>query len=115
MSLESLLLHPVVALQFSPKEREISRVKRAHLLSQNQIREMVMDADSDEEKYYASEGMEDNEPRPPGSDITDGTYSSRLTGGLLDENGTALHSILWTNDGTCWVLSHTTLSAFHGQ
>ena len=30
-----------------------------------------------------------------------GTYSSRQTGGLLDENGTASHSILWTNDGTC--------------
>ena len=36
-----------------------------------------------------------------GSDITDGTYSSRQTGGLLDENGTALHPILWTNHGTC--------------
>jgi len=35
-----------------------------------------------------------------GSDITDGTYSSRQTGGLLDKNGTASHSILWTNDGT---------------
>jgi len=26
--------------------------------------------------------------------------SSGQTGGLLDENGTALHSILWTKDGT---------------
>jgi len=45
-------------------ESEISRVKRARLLSQNQIREIVMDSDSDEEKYYASEDTED-EPRPP--------------------------------------------------
>jgi len=35
-------------------ESEISRVKRAGL-SQNQIEEIVMDSDSDEEKYYASE------------------------------------------------------------
>jgi hypothetical protein len=47
-------------------KREILRVKRAHLLSQNQIREIVMDSDSDEEKYYASEGTEDEqEPCPP--------------------------------------------------
>src|SRR5215475_6266734 len=46
-------------------EREISRVKRA-LLSQNKIREIVMDSDSDEEKYYASEDTEDQlVPRPP--------------------------------------------------
>jgi len=36
-----------------------------------------------------------------GLPLTDGTYSSRQTGGLLDENGTASHSILWINDGTC--------------
>ena len=46
-------------------EREISCVKRARLLSQNQIREIVMDSDSDEEKYHASEDTEDDEPRPP--------------------------------------------------
>ena len=40
-------------------------MKRARLLSQNQIREIVMDSDSDEEKYYASEDSEDNEPCPP--------------------------------------------------
>jgi len=39
-------------------ESEISRVKRAHL-SQNQIREIVMDSDSDEEKNYASDSTED--------------------------------------------------------
>jgi hypothetical protein len=46
-------------------EHEISRVKRARLLSQNQIREIVMDLDSDEEKYYAPENTEDDEPHPP--------------------------------------------------
>jgi hypothetical protein len=39
-------------------------VKRARLLSQNQIRDIVMDSDSDEEKYSGSEDTED-EPRPP--------------------------------------------------
>src|SRR5215510_4471351 len=42
-------------------ESEIYRVKRARL-SQNQIREIVMDSDSDEEQYYTSE---DAVPRPP--------------------------------------------------
>ena len=62
MSVESLLLHPVVALQFSSMEHEISR---ARLLSPNEIREIVMDSDSDEEKNSASEDTEDDEPRPP--------------------------------------------------
>jgi len=217
MSVEGLLLHPAVALKLSSMEREISRVKRACLLSQNQIQEIVMDSDN-KENYYVSEDTEDDEPHPPlqrssiseppspdflpsalkmrmmlvmwqvnshnpacghqprshavhtfngalngksreaahvtsestplsvllllfaeiitllvvemnryyhqflensdvgasperevtsgkvcvfGSDITDGTYTSRQTGGLLDEKGTALHSILWTNVGTC--------------
>ena len=46
-------------------ESAISRVKRARLLSRYQIREIVMDSDSDEEKYYVSEDTEDDEPRPP--------------------------------------------------
>jgi len=46
-------------------ESAISRVKRARLLSQNQIREIAMYSDSDEEKYYVSEDTEDDEPRPP--------------------------------------------------
>jgi len=46
-------------------ESENSHVKRARLLSQNQIREIVMNSDTDEEKYYASEDTEDNEPCPP--------------------------------------------------
>jgi hypothetical protein len=35
-----------------------------------------------------------------GSDITDWTYNSRQTRGLLDEKGTPLLSILRTKDGT---------------
>jgi len=31
------------------------------VLSRNEIREIVMDSDSDEDKYYASEGSEDEE------------------------------------------------------
>jgi hypothetical protein len=62
MSVESLLFQPVVALQFSSMEREISW---ARLLSPNQIREIVMDSDSDKEKYSTSEDTEDDEPRPP--------------------------------------------------
>src|SRR5215510_15568478 len=42
-------------------ESEIYHVKCARL-SQNQMREIVMDSDSDEEQYYASE---DAVPRPP--------------------------------------------------
>ena len=46
-------------------ESEILRVKRARL-SQNQVREIVMDLDSDEEKNYASDSTEDGQkPRPP--------------------------------------------------
>ena len=41
-------------------------MKRARLLSQNEIREIVMDLDSDEEKYYASADKKDeDEPYPP--------------------------------------------------
>jgi hypothetical protein len=53
--------HIVAALQFSSMEGEIPHVKRARLLSQNQIREIIMDLDSDEEKYYASEDTEDDD------------------------------------------------------
>ena len=46
-------------------ESAISHVKRARLLlSRNQIQEIVMDSDSNKEKYYISEDMEDDEPRP---------------------------------------------------
>jgi hypothetical protein len=50
-------------------ESEIWRVKRARL-SQNKIQEIVMDSDSDEEKYYAS-------------DSTRRTSHSHLRDGLL--------------------------------
>ena len=45
-------------------ESEDSRVKRARVLSLNQIREIVMDSDSDEEKYYACEETEEEQPGP---------------------------------------------------
>jgi hypothetical protein len=45
---------------------ELSRAKWARVLSQNQIREIVMNSDNDEKKHYASADMEDNEePQPP--------------------------------------------------
>jgi len=62
MSVESFLFLPVVALQFSSMERAISC---ACLLSPNQIQEIMMDSDSNEEKYSASENTEDDEPHPP--------------------------------------------------
>ena len=43
----------------------VSRVKRARVLSQNQIREIVMDMESDEGKYYAYADTEDEEKRRP--------------------------------------------------
>jgi hypothetical protein len=45
-------------------ESEVSRVKRARVLSQNQIREIVMDSDSDEETHYACEEMGEEQPGP---------------------------------------------------
>ena len=65
MSVGSLLFNPLVGLQFPSMESENSRVKRARLLSQNQIREIVMDSDRDEEKYHASEDTEDDKPCRP--------------------------------------------------
>ena len=45
---------------------EFSRAKWSRLLSQTQIREIVMDPDSDEDIYYASAETEDeDDPRPP--------------------------------------------------
>ena len=58
-------------------EAEVSRVKQARLLSQNQIRDIVMDSDSDEEKYYASSDTEDKEePRPPSQRSPSPDYST---------------------------------------
>ena len=42
---------------------EHSCAKRAHLLSLNQIREIIMDSDSNKVQYNAS-GMEDEEMEP---------------------------------------------------
>ena len=45
---------------------DVSCAKWAHVLSRNEIREIVMDSDSNEDKYYASQESEDEEePRPP--------------------------------------------------
>ena len=43
---------------------DVSCAKWARMLSVNEIREIVMDSDSDEDKYYDS-ATEDEEPRPP--------------------------------------------------
>ena len=45
-------------------ESEVSRVKRARVLSQNQIRQIVMDSDSDEETHYVCEEMDEEQPSP---------------------------------------------------
>jgi len=45
---------------------ELSCTKRARVLSQNQLREIVMNSDNDDKKHYASPNKEDNEePQPP--------------------------------------------------
>ena len=45
-------------------ESEFSRVKRARVLSQNEMQEIVMDSDSNEETPYACEKMDEEEPGP---------------------------------------------------
>jgi len=45
---------------------DVSCGKRARVLSRNEIREIVIDSDSDEVKYYATQKSKDEvEPRPP--------------------------------------------------
>ena len=45
---------------------DVSCAKRAHVLSQNEIQEIVMDSDSDEDKYHATQELGDEEePHPP--------------------------------------------------
>ena len=62
---EIVLLIEEFVLHMFQVEAEVSCVKRARVLSPNQIRDIVMDSDSDEEKYYASSDTEDKEePRP---------------------------------------------------
>jgi len=79
-------------------------VKRARLLSRNQIREIVMDSESDEEKYYASKDMEDDEPRPPSrrssvSDPPSPDFSARSSEDEDDVGNVAVQqpqTCLWT-------------------
>jgi len=85
-------------------ESEIYRVKWVRLLSWNQIQEIVMDSDSDEEKYYISEDMEDDEPRPPSrrSSISEPPSPDFSTSGSEDEDdvgnvaGQQPQPCLWT-------------------
>jgi len=64
---------------------DVSCVKRAPVLSGNEIREIVMDSDSDKDKYYKSEATNDEEEPYPS----------------LRQYSTSQPPILWTNDGTC--------------
>jgi hypothetical protein len=48
-----------VVLHIFQMEGEVSRVKRARMLSQNQIQNIVMDSNSNEEAYYVSTDTED--------------------------------------------------------
>jgi hypothetical protein len=50
-----------------------------------------------------------------GSDIADGTNSSRQTEGLLDQIVAASLSFLQTNNGLLEILSHTSVSGLHIQ
>ena len=68
LSVETVLFYAVVVLNFFAMQREFSCVKRARVdpLSPNQIREVVLDSDSEEDKSYTSQESEDEEqPRPP--------------------------------------------------
>jgi len=64
-SVEFCCTYKVAVLVCFAMETEVARVKRAHVLSQNQIREIVMDSDSDEEKHYACEEMGEEHTGPP--------------------------------------------------
>jgi len=45
---------------------DVSCAKRACVLSRNEIREIIMDSDSDEDKYHATQESENKEePCPP--------------------------------------------------
>ena len=86
-------------------EGEVSRVKRARLLSLKQIREIVMDSDSDEQKYYASSDTEDEQqPRPPSrrSPISQPSSPDYSASSSEDEDavgnvaGWQPHPCLWT-------------------
>ena len=60
-------MYAAVVLNFYTMQLEFSCVKHAWfcLLCQNQIREVIMDSDSDEDKSYTSQDLEDEQPHPP--------------------------------------------------
>ena len=55
---------------------------------------------TDEQHYLQRDVTEAEMFRVSGSDAIDGTYNSRQARGLLDEIGSALLSILQTDNGT---------------
>ena len=67
LSVEILLFDVLVLLVSLKMQRgNVSYAKRARVLSRNEIREIVMDSDSSEDKHYASQELEDEEePHPP--------------------------------------------------
>ena len=71
-------------------------MKWARLLSKNQIQEIIMDSDSGEEKYYASEDMEDDEElRPPSrqSSISQPPSPDFSASSSEDEDGLAMWQV----------------------
>jgi len=64
-SVEFCCTYKVAVLVCFAMETEVAYVKRARVLSQNQIREIVMDSDSNEEKCYACDEMDEEQPGPP--------------------------------------------------
>ena len=69
----------------------VSCAKRAHVLSRNEIREIVMDSNSDEDNYYASQKLEDEEePCPPSrrSSIAQPPSPDYSASSSEDEDGT---------------------------
>jgi hypothetical protein len=96
LSVEILLFRAVVALQLSSMQCKVSRVKRACLLPQNQIQEIIIDLDSNKEKCFIPKDTEDEaEPCPHFSE-----YS-----------GTSVHEqIFWTKNasGDEWCLEKRT-------
>ena len=58
-SVEILLFDALVLLK--TQSGDVSFAKQACVLSRNEIREILMDSDSDQEKYYPSQQLEDKE------------------------------------------------------
>jgi len=65
-----VLLFSCAEVLFKMQHGDVFCTKRACVLSRNEIREIVMDSNSSEDKYYISEGSEDKEePCPPFSTV----------------------------------------------